>query len=102
MQLQSVFDKNLRHCVQRENPVFLIGGTLWWVRQHVKRFQTVNQGEMKQFYETCLLVPGPLDNDLECGVQIPPLHLQRSGHRQKLDKIERQRQRDWVKCRPQF
>lgn len=39
------------------------------------KIQAGNMEEMKQFYEACLLVPGPPDNDLEYREQILPLHL---------------------------
>lgn len=64
-------DKNLRLCVQGGKPVFLLGGVVEWIRLHTKRFQAINGGEMVQFYETCLLVPGPLDNDLDLGYRFP-------------------------------
>lgn len=37
--------------------------TAWGVRQHMGRFQAINGKEMRQFYETCLLVSGPSDNN---------------------------------------
>lgn len=101
MQLQNLaMTKKLRHCVQRENQSLSQVVQSAGKAAHGK-IQAGNREEMKQFYEVCLLVPGPPDNDLEYREQILPLYLWdlRAGKNQINVRTTTE---GLVKCSPQF